>query len=135
MAVAAFAGAVVGSYLGYLFSMVSENDISYFVIISNLFMAVKFFLPAKPKKENLTAGTVLILVSVVPWILRNKVICRLLKRMIPKKQDSSSLNSAAILFLHIMDGICSCDCEPGRDIQMYMGTSFSCQGSALIIRA
>ena len=51
-----FAGAVVGSYLGYLFSMVSENGISYFVIISNLFMALKFFLPAKPKKENLTVG-------------------------------------------------------------------------------
>ena len=51
-----FAGAVVGSYLGYLFSMVSENGISYFVIISNLFMALKFFLPAKPKKENLSAA-------------------------------------------------------------------------------
>ena len=49
-----FAGAVVGSWLGYLFSMVSENGISYVVIIGNLFMAVKFFLPAKPKKESLT---------------------------------------------------------------------------------
>ena len=47
MAVVAFAGAVVGSYLGYLFSMVSENGISYFVIISNLFMAVKFFMPTQ----------------------------------------------------------------------------------------
>ena len=56
MAGVAFAGAVVGSYLGYLFSMVSENGISYFVIISNLFMAVKFFMPTKPKKENLTAA-------------------------------------------------------------------------------
>ena len=56
MAGVAFAGAVVGSYLGYLFSMVSENGISYFVIISNLFMAVKFYMPAKPKKENLTAA-------------------------------------------------------------------------------
>lgn len=42
--------------MGYLFSMVSENGISYFVIISNLFMALKFFLPTKPKKENLTAA-------------------------------------------------------------------------------
>lgn len=56
MAVVAFAGAVVGSYLGYLFSMVSENGISYFVIISNLFMALKFFMPSKPKKENLTTA-------------------------------------------------------------------------------
>lgn len=56
VAFVSFAGAIVGSYLGYLFSMVSENGISYFVIISNLFMALKFFLPTKPKKENLTAA-------------------------------------------------------------------------------
>ena len=56
MAAVAFAGAVVGSYLGYLFSMVSENGISYFVIISNLFMALKFFMPTKEKKETLTAA-------------------------------------------------------------------------------
>ena len=56
VAIVSFVGAVVGSYLGYLFSMVSENGISYFVIISNLFMALKFFLPTKPKKENLTAA-------------------------------------------------------------------------------
>ena len=56
VAIVSFLGAVVGSYLGYLFSMVSENGISYFVIISNLFMALKFFLPSKPKKENLTAA-------------------------------------------------------------------------------
>ena len=56
VAVVSFIGAIVGSYLGYLFSMVSENGISYFVIISNLFMALKFFLPTKPKKENLTAA-------------------------------------------------------------------------------
>lgn len=56
MAAVSFAGAIVGSYLGYLFSMVSENGISYFVIISNLFMALKFCLPSKPKKENLTAA-------------------------------------------------------------------------------
>ena len=54
MAGVAFAGAVVGSYLGYLFSMVSENGISYFVIISNLFMALKFFLPGKAQKESLS---------------------------------------------------------------------------------
>lgn len=56
MAGVAFAGAVVGSYLGYLFSMVSENGISYFVIISNLFMALKFLMPSKPRKENLTSA-------------------------------------------------------------------------------
>lgn len=56
IAAVSFAGAIVGSYLGYLFSMVSENGISYFVIISNLFMALKFFLPTKPKKESLTAA-------------------------------------------------------------------------------
>lgn len=56
MAVVSFAGAIAGSYLGYLFSMVSENGISYFVIISNLFMALKFFMPGKPKKEDLTAA-------------------------------------------------------------------------------
>ena len=36
--------------------MVSENGISYFVIISNPIMALKFFMPAKPRKENLTAA-------------------------------------------------------------------------------
>lgn len=56
MAIVSFLGAIVGSYLGYLFSMVSENGISYFVIISNLFMALKFFMPTKPGKENLTAA-------------------------------------------------------------------------------
>ena len=56
IAVVSFLGAIVGSWLGYLFSMVSENGISYFVIISNLFMALKFFMPVKEKKENLTAA-------------------------------------------------------------------------------
>lgn len=55
VAIVSFLGAVVGSYLGYLFSQASENGISYIVIVSNLFMAVKFFMPAK-KKENLTAA-------------------------------------------------------------------------------
>ncbi len=56
IAAVSFLGAIVGSWLGYLFSMVSENGVSYFVIISNLFMALKFFLPSKPKKEDLTAA-------------------------------------------------------------------------------
>ena len=56
IAVVSFLGAIVGSWLGYLFSMVSENGISYFVIISNLFMALKFFMPVKEKMENLTAA-------------------------------------------------------------------------------
>ena len=55
VAIVSFLGAVVGSYLGYLFSRASENGISYIVIVSNLFMAVKFFMPSK-KKENLTAA-------------------------------------------------------------------------------
>ncbi len=54
IAAVSFLGAIVGSWLGYLFSMVSENGVSYFVIISNLFMALKFFLPSKPKKGDLT---------------------------------------------------------------------------------
>lgn len=56
VAIVSFVGAVVGSYLGYLFSMVSENGISYIVIISNLIMAVKFFLPTKKKEENLSSA-------------------------------------------------------------------------------
>ena len=54
VALVSFAGAIVGSWLGYLFSMVSENGVSYIVIISNLFMAVKFLMPSKKKEENLT---------------------------------------------------------------------------------
>lgn len=57
VAVVSFAGAVVGSYLGYLFSRVSENGISYIVIISNLFMAVKFFLPVKEKEKKQTLSS------------------------------------------------------------------------------
>ena len=51
----AFLGAVAGSYLGYLFSRVSENGVSYLVILGNLFMAVKFLRPAK-KQQNLSAA-------------------------------------------------------------------------------
>ena len=54
VAIVSFLGAVVGSYLGYLFSQASENGISYIVIVSNLIMAVKFFLPTKKKEENLS---------------------------------------------------------------------------------
>lgn len=56
VAIAAFAGAVVGSWLGWMFSQVSENGISYAVIISNLFLAVKFFLAVKEKQEQKPAG-------------------------------------------------------------------------------
>ncbi|MBQ4157968.1 MAG: sulfite exporter TauE/SafE family protein, partial [Clostridia bacterium] len=52
ISISAFAGAVAGSWLGYLFSQVSENGISYLVIIGNLFMAIKFFCPAKQKSET-----------------------------------------------------------------------------------
>ena len=56
VALVSFAGAIVGSYLGYLFSQVSENGISYVVIISNLFMAVKFLIPSKKKDGELNAA-------------------------------------------------------------------------------
>lgn len=55
VALSSFAGAVVGSWLGYLFSQVSENGVSYIVIIANLGLAIKYLKPAKPKaQENLT---------------------------------------------------------------------------------
>ncbi len=54
VAAVSFAGAVVGSYLGYLFAQVSENGISYIVIISNIVMAIKFFLPSK-KKDSVSS--------------------------------------------------------------------------------
>ena len=56
VALSSFAGAVVGSWLGYLFSQVSENGVSYAVIVMNLFLAVKYLKPAKAKeqKETLT---------------------------------------------------------------------------------
>lgn len=56
VAAVSFAGAIVGSWMGYLFSQVSENGVSYFVIISNLFLAVKFFLPTKEKRESVTSA-------------------------------------------------------------------------------
>lgn len=49
----AFVGAVAGSWLGYLFSQVSESGVSYTVIIMNLFLAVKYIKPAKAKKDSL----------------------------------------------------------------------------------
>lgn len=67
----AFIGAVVGSWLGYLFSKVSEGGISYLVIIGNLFMAYKFLRPAKEKKDmasnnrNDTRGKYKLLLAVV----------------------------------------------------------------------
>lgn len=45
----AFLGAVVGSWLGFLFSQVSESGVSYAVIVMNLFLAVKYIKPAKEK--------------------------------------------------------------------------------------
>ena len=68
VAIAAFAGAVVGSYLGYLFSMVSENGISYFVIISNLFMAVKFFMPTHALPQMPCAGLKFLNAIITPYI-------------------------------------------------------------------
>lgn len=56
VAIVSFLGAVVGSYLGYLFSQASENGISYIVIVSNLIMAVKFFLPTRKKETDLNAA-------------------------------------------------------------------------------
>ena len=54
VALSSFAGAVVGSWLGYLFSQVSENGVSYAVIVMNLVLAVKYLKPAQKKEENLT---------------------------------------------------------------------------------
>ena len=55
VALISFAGAIVGSWLGYLFSQVSENGVSYIVIISNLLLAVKFLVPARKKSETVTS--------------------------------------------------------------------------------
>ena len=54
VALSSFAGAVVGSWLGFLFSQVSENGVSYAVIVMNLVLAVKYLKPAKEKKDTLT---------------------------------------------------------------------------------
>lgn len=56
VAIVSFLGAVIGSYLGYLFSQASENGISYLVIVSNLFMAAKFLMPSRKKEKSLTAA-------------------------------------------------------------------------------
>lgn len=50
----AFLGAVVGSWLGFLFSQVSESGVSYAVIIMNLILAVKYIKPTKAKEDSLT---------------------------------------------------------------------------------
>lgn len=52
VSVSAFAGAVLGSWLGYLFSMVSEGGISYLVIAGNFFMAYTLLRPARQKKQD-----------------------------------------------------------------------------------
>ena len=49
-----FVGAVLGSWLGYLFSQVSESGVSYAVIVMNLLLAVKYFKPAKAKDNSLS---------------------------------------------------------------------------------
>lgn len=54
VALVSFLGAVVGSWLGWLFSMVSENGVSYIVIVGNLFMAAKFLMPSQKKTESLS---------------------------------------------------------------------------------
>lgn len=38
----AFAGAVLGSYLGFLFSQVSEDGLGYLVMVLNIFLGLKF---------------------------------------------------------------------------------------------
>ena len=42
MAMTAFVGAVLGSYLGYLFSLTSENGLGYLVMVFNVFLGLKF---------------------------------------------------------------------------------------------
>ena len=54
VALSSFAGAIVGSWLGYLFSMVSENGVSDAVIVMNLFLALKYLKPAKTKDQQET---------------------------------------------------------------------------------
>ena len=49
-----FAGAVAGSWLGYLFSQVSENGVSYAVVVMNIVLALKYFRPSKPKDNGLS---------------------------------------------------------------------------------
>ena len=49
-----FVGAVAGSWLGYLFSQVSESGVSYAVILMNLLLVVKYIRPAKVKEDSLT---------------------------------------------------------------------------------
>ena len=56
VALVSFAGAIVGSWLGYLFSQVSENGVSYIVIISNLLLAMKFLIPVRKKNETVTSN-------------------------------------------------------------------------------
>ena len=48
-----FVGAAVGSWLGYLFSRVSESGVSYVVILMNLLLAVKYFKPVRTKDSSL----------------------------------------------------------------------------------
>ena len=69
VSVAAFLGAVVGSWLGWLFSQVSENGISYVVIVSNLFLAIKFFLPVKEKKAQQPGQKRLVLALVLAFLI------------------------------------------------------------------
>ena len=69
VALAAFLGAVVGSWLGWLFSRVSENGISYAVIISNLLLAVKFFLPQKKKAQKAMGGKRTVLALVLAFLI------------------------------------------------------------------
>lgn len=42
VSLAAFAGSVLGSYLGYLFSKTSENGLGYLVMVLNIFLGIKF---------------------------------------------------------------------------------------------
>ena len=76
VALSSFAGAVVGSWLGYLFSQVSENGVSYIVIIANLGLAIKYLKPAKSKeqetlteKENAKAKRKMLLAMVLGFLI------------------------------------------------------------------
>lgn len=42
MSLVAFVGSILGSYLGYLFSLTSENGLGYIVMIMNIFLGLKF---------------------------------------------------------------------------------------------
>ncbi len=73
VSIVSFSGAILGSYLGYLFNMISENGVSYIVIIGNLLLAIKFFVPTKDNESihtnNKTKKNRMILALVLAFLI------------------------------------------------------------------